>query len=267
MEALFELARGRLPLLVSFPHSGTYVPPEMASRMTEAGLALPDTDWHVPLLYPFLDELGASRLVATHSRYVVDLNRAPDDRALYPGRKNTGVVPRETFAGAPLYKERAPDAAEHTARIARYWRPYHDALGRELERLKSVHGYALLWDAHSIASVIPALFDGRLPDLNIGTNDARAAPASVGEAVLAAAKWSAFSAVRDARFKGGYITRLHGDANGRTIAVQLEMVQAIYMDERPPYALDAAKAARVIPVIRAMVEAYLEAGGAQFSPP
>ncbi len=266
MIALFEFVTGDAPLLVSFPHSGTYLPPEISARMTENGHAIPDTDWHVPMLYDFLNEIGASRIVATHSRYVIDLNRPPDSAALYPGQKNTGLVPVETFAGQPLYRPgAAPDEAEKAARRARYFAPYHDALQAELDRIRARHGYALLWDAHSIASEVPALFDGHLPDLNIGTNADGSAPREIGEALLAAGQASGYGCVLNGRFKGGHITRHYGKADSRVFAVQLEMAQAIYMNERPPYALNDRRVPRVRDAVRRLVETYLETAALHFN--
>lgn len=257
---VFTLTRGDGPLVVSFPHSGTHVPREIAARMTEAGRVLPDTDWHVPRLYTFLEELGATRIEATHSRYVIDLNRPPDGGALYPGQKNTGLVPRETFAGEAIYAGAPPDAGETASHAQRYYRPYHEALSGELARIQARHGFALLWDAHSIRSAVPSLFEGRLPDLNIGTNDGKSAPQEVSGPILAAAQSGSFSAVRDARFRGGHITRHYGRPQERVLAVQLEIAQAIYMDEDPPFPFAAARAERVSATIRAMIDAYLDAG-------
>jgi N-formylglutamate deformylase len=261
MSALFELITGRIPLLVSFPHSGTYLPRDIAGRMTDLAHTLPDTDWHVPVLYKFLNELGASRIVATHSRYVVDLNRPPDSAALYPGQRNTGLVPAETFSGEPLYKNNAPDDREIAERRERFYRPYHDALHAELDRIRAQHGYALLWDAHSIKSEVPELFEGRLPDFNIGTNSGASAPQQIGEALLDAA---GFSCVLNGRFKGGYITRHYGRADSNTFAVQLEMAQAIYMNEEVPYAYNDALAPNVQLAIRKLVETYLDAAAKHF---
>ncbi|HJW10677.1 MAG TPA: N-formylglutamate amidohydrolase, partial [Albitalea sp.] len=150
------LSAGRAPLLVSFPHAGTDIPSEIASRMTSAALLRADTDWHLPTLYAFVRELGASTLVPRCSRYVIDLNRPPEDSNLYPGQDSTGLVPMDSFHREPLYQPGlAPDAAECAARLGTYWQPYHNALRGELARLRSAHGVALLWDAHSIASVLP----------------------------------------------------------------------------------------------------------------
>lgn len=255
---LFHLKRGEAPLLVSFPHSGTYLPDDIAARLTGSAKTLPDTDWHVPLLYAFLDGLGASRIEATHSRYVVDLNRPPDDTELYPGQKKTGLVPTESFAGVGLYCDgQAPVGEEITAR-RKFWQPYHDALAQELARLKAIHGSVILWDAHSIASVIPTLFEGRLPDLNLGTFGGKSCDADLADAAFDAAKASGFNAVLNARFKGGHITRHYGAPKKGVHAIQLEMAQAIYMDEGPPFTYRPDRAAKVSTAIRTMIMAVLE---------
>jgi N-formylglutamate deformylase len=257
---LFYLSRGgSVPLMVSFPHSGTYLPPDMAARMTDIAKTLPDTDWHVPQLYKFLDAMGASRIEATHSRYVVDLNRPPDDQELYAGQKKTGLVPLETFKGQPIYSAGNEPTNDEIAARRKFWQPYHDALAQELSRLKAIHGTVILWDAHSIESVLPSLFEGRLPDLNLGTFDGKACDTDIADATLAAAKASGFDAVLNARFKGGYITRHYGDRRKGVNAIQLEMAQAIYMDEGPPFTFHPDRAAKVTTAIRAMIKAAMEA--------
>lgn len=255
---LFNLLRGTSPLIVSFPHSGTFVPRDIANRMTDAALALPDTDWHVPKVYRFLEELGASRIEATHSRYVVDLNRPPNDETLYPGQKKTGLVPTDTFAGAPIYIDgAAPDGDEIVARRA-YWQPYHDALAQEIARLKAVHGNVILWDAHSIESTVPSLFEGRLPDFNLGTFDGKSCDLDLAKRVFGVAQASGFSSVLNGRFKGGYITRHYGAPKKGVQAIQLEMVQAIYMDEGAPFKYRPDLAEKVTVAIKAMIKATLE---------
>ena len=258
----FTFRAGTAPLLVSMPHVGTHVPPDLAARLTREARALPDTDWHLERLYDFLDALGASVVVATHSRYVVDLNRPPDNANLYPGQDTTGLVPVDTFARAPVYRDgAAPDEAEVAQRVERYWRPYHAQLGRELDRLRAAHGYALLWDAHSIASRVPRFFSGRLPDLNLGTVGARSCAPGVIEPVAAIAQRTAgYTAVVNGRFKGGYITRRYGQPNTGVHAIQLELAEIAYMDEAPPFTFDPGRAARLRPVLRAMLEAMLGAG-------
>ena len=185
MSDVFTLHRGTAPLLVSLPHDGCRIPPDLAARMTPDARRAPDTDWHVARLYDFARELGASLLVPHWSRYVIDLNRGEDDTSLYPGQNTTGLCPIVRFSGEPVYLPgQEPDAAEVAARIDRYWRPYHDALRGELTRLRELHGRVTLWEGHSIkGSDLPFLFDGRLPDLNLGTaNGGSCRPALQGTA-------------------------------------------------------------------------------------
>jgi N-formylglutamate deformylase len=255
-----KFRQGTTPLLVSMPHTGTHVPDWLASRLTPAARAIPDTDWHLERLYDFADELGASVLVATNSRYVVDLNRPPDNASLYPGQETTGVVPMDTFHGEPLYVAgQQPSADEVADRIRSYWQPYHDTLKDELSRLKSEHGRALLWDAHSIFSVLPRFFEGRLPDLNLGTNDGKSCAAGTGEALLAIASKD-YSAVLNGRYKGGYITRAYGDPANGVQAVQLELAEAAYMEETAPYRFREDLAARLRPTLRALLERFRRTG-------
>jgi N-formylglutamate deformylase len=266
MTATFVLHRGDSPLVVSAPHVGTYVPASILGRLTPEAAELADTDWHVERLYEFARDLGASTIAATHSRLVVDLNRDPSGKPLYPGASNTEICPLGTFADGPVYRAgAAPDAAETASRIETFWRPYHAALDAELERVRRTFGVAVLWDAHSIVSRAPRFFAGTLPDFNLGTADGTSCDRALAtrvHAILAAAP--GFTAVHDGRFKGGYITRRYGRPAAGTHALQLEMAQSAYMVEGPPFAWDPALAARVRPVLRACLEACLDwARGAQ----
>lgn len=256
---LFTLVPGRTPLLIDVPHAGLGLVPEIADRMSPAGLRRADADWHVEKLFAFATELGAGLMVATQSRYVVDLNRDPSGQALYPGADNTEICPTRSFDSQPLYREgTAPTQAEVEARIRDYWRPYHDRLAAELAAIKQRHGYALLLDGHSIPCEVPRFFAGRLPDLNLGSNDGRScapALAAEAEAVLAAA--DGFSHVHNGRFKGGYITRHYGRPAEHIHALQLEIAQACYMDETQPEIWDADRAAPLVGVLRRLVEALL----------
>lgn len=257
----FQLQQGSIPLLVSMPHLSPVLPPALLGDYLPRAQAAEDTDWHLDRLYDWLPATGASLLRPAVSRYVIDLNRPPDDAPMYPGASNTGLCPTRFFTGDALYREGCePLAQERLRRRERYWQPYHDALAGELVRLKAIHGFVLLWDAHSIRAEIPWLFEGRLPDLNIGSAAGAAAHASIADAVsAAAARHGGFSHVLDGRFKGGYITRHYGRPEAQVHAVQLEMVQRLYMREAPPYDFDEALAARVRPVLRKMMEAALAA--------
>ncbi len=264
-EPIFEYLPGDGPLLISFPHSGTYVPPDLAARLRPEVLDLPDTDWFVPQLYDFFRDLGASIIRATHTRYVVDLNRPPDGAPLYPGQRETTVCPTETFDGDPLYRGdgsgadgNEPKPAEIAARLNTYWRPYHDKLSALTRDLVQRHGHCILWDAHSIHSVVPGLFDGRLPDLNVGTAGGRScSPALLARVVTSLRAQSQFSFVVDGRFKGGYITRHYGNPAARIDAVQLEIAQCAYLEEMRTPAFDANRAAPLKHLLRELLDGVL----------
>ena len=257
----YSLHRGSIPLLVSIPHLGTGIPDEFRTHFVERALEVEDTDWHLDRLYAFALAMGASVLQPTVSRYVVDLNRPPDDTPMYPGASNTELCPSRFFTGDALYREGfALSAEEKARRRATWWQPYHQALQEEIARLKAQHGHVLLWDAHSIRAEIPWLFEGRLPDLNIGTADGQAADASIAQAVVAAAaRHTEVTHVLNGRFKGGYITRRYGRPAEHVHAVQLEMCQSLYMREAPPWNYEPQQAARIEPVVREMVEAAFRA--------
>lgn len=258
MSTIFEYSQGKLPLLVSIPHDGRYLPPDIAARMTETGRAIPDTDWHVIRLYEFVRALDASVIAANCSRYVVDLNRSSADEPLYPGQLSTGLCPSASFAGEDLYVGGGePGEQEKRDRIETYWRPYHDRLAGTLDEIKQRFGYALLWDAHSIPGTVPLLFEGRLPDLNIGTNAGRSCGAGLEAAVAKVAETSGYSNVLNGRFKGGFITRHYGKPADNIHAIQLELVQDCYMDEKS-LRYDVARAARLGDTIRAMLVAFMD---------
>lgn len=264
---VFTLRQGSIPLLVSMPHIGTQIPTHLQAGYSARALQVEDTDWHLAQLYDFLPAMGASVLQPRLSRYVIDLNRPPDDAPMYPGASNTELCPTRFFTGDALYLPGcAPDAGARAQRRSDYWQPYHDALAAELQRLVQVHGYALLWDAHSIRSAIPWLFEGTLPALNIGTANGQSADGAIAHAVMdVCSKAGRFSHVLNGRFKGGYITRHYGRPDQHVHAVQLEMCQNLYMQETPPFAYDAALAAQVQPTLRAMLQAALDAAAALYA--
>jgi len=257
---VFRFARGDAPLLVSMPHVGTELPAGLADRLAAPARALPDTDWHVDRLYDFAAGLGASLLRARYSRYLIDLNRPPDDAPLYPGSAGTGLIPTILFDGTSLYRDGlAPDASEIAERVRTYWRPYHDHLARELERIRAKFGFALLFDAHSIRSVVPRLFDGRLPDINLGTGGGTSADEMLARALVGECeRQNAYDFVLNGRFKGGYITRHYGKPANHVHAVQLELSQRTYMHEDPPFDFDETLANRVRPLLRAVLARMLD---------
>ncbi len=230
---IFTLEMGDAPLLLSLPHDGTDIPNLIRARMTPAAQAAPDTDWWVSRLYDFARELGASILRPHYSRYVVDLNRPPDDASLYPGKNTTGLCPQVRFSGEPIYLAgQEPTTDEVSERRYSYWQPYHAALEAELARLRKRFDRVVLWDGHSIRGELPFLFEGRLPDLSLGTasgNSCSAALQACLENVLGAQ--THYSHVVNGRFKGGFITRRYGQPDQGVEAVQLELAQSTYMGE------------------------------------
>lgn len=266
MSDIYELRRGNSPLLVSMPHSGESLGPYMP-RMTEAALRIADTDWHLPKLYDFLPELDATVLAASHSRYVVDLNRDPSGKSLYPGQNVTELCPTTTFDEAPIYNEgEMPHVDEIAERVETYWQPYHTAIVTELARIKSIHGYALLWDAHSIASEVPRFFAGRLPDLNFGTDGGKSCGSGLGKTLKHTSQnFSDYPAVLNGRFKGGFITRKYGAPDDNIHAVQLELSQITYMNEAYPFEYCSSKASQIAQPIRTVMEAMLDWSAAQYA--
>lgn len=259
-EPPFRFRQGTRPLLISMPHVGTHVPPALAARLTEEARHVPDTDWHLERLYDFADALGASVLVATHSRYVIDLNRPPDGASLYPGQSVTGLCPVDTFDDTPVYANPAdvPGDAETAERRDAIWQPYHAKLAEELARIHAQHGVAALWDAHSIRSMLPRFFEGKLPDLNLGTGKGISCDPALAQTLLGIAESATgYTGVLNGRFTGGYITRNYGNPAQNVHAVQLEMTQSSYMQEKLPFDYLPEVAAGVQPHVRRMLEAVL----------
>jgi N-formylglutamate deformylase len=263
---IYPLERGRTPLLVSLPHAGTQIPGPLLAAMQPRAREVEDTDWFLDRLYAFVTEMGAGLIVPRHSRYVVDLNRPSDNQPMYAGANNTELCPTRFFTGEPLYRDGmtpTPDAVAQ--RVATYWQPYHDALRAELARLKAEHGHAILFDGHSIKSQLPWLFEGTLPDLNLGTAGGAACASSLRDALAAVLQAQTplqppqrYSVAIDGRFKGGHITRHYGRPHDGIHAAQLEMCWSTYMREVPPYDWHAARAAQLQPLLRQLVQTMLD---------
>jgi formiminoglutamase len=250
-----EVTRGDGPVVLGLPHTGTWLPADVEARLNDTGRALADTDWHIDRLYAGLLP-GATTVRATFHRYLIDANRAPDDASLYPGRNTTGLCPLTDFDGQPIYRPGAePDAAEVAARTAAYHAPYHAALAAQIERVRARHGVAILYDCHSIRSVIPFLFDGTLPDLNVGTNEgATCAPAVEASVMHLCRAATGYTYVLNGRFKGGWTTRRYGRPEAGVQAVQMELAQSTYMAEAPPWTLAPDRAERLRAHLRTILE-------------
>jgi len=253
---VIEVTQGNGPLVLGLPHTGTYVPPEIMARLNETGRALADTDWHVDRLYDGL--IGDVTTVRTRvHRYVIDVNRAPGGESLYPGQNTTGLVPLTDFDGLPIWQEgEQPDEAETLARCTAYHAPYHAALAGELERVRTANGVAILYDCHSIRSRISFLFDGTLPNLNIGTDGGTTCAPGIREAVEAVCHAAqGYSTVTDGRFRGGWTTRHYGRPAEGLHAIQMELAQSTYLAaEAPPWTYEEPRAARLRVTLRAILE-------------
>ena len=258
--------RASAPLIVSFPHTGTDIPADIEPRLVSPWLARKDADWWVDRLYDFAAGLGATTIRTAVSRTVIDVNRDPSGASLYPGQATTELCPATTFDGEPLYRPgEAPDAEEIARRRELYFDPYHAALAAEIERLRALHDRVVLYEAHSIRSVVPRLFDGPLPNFNIGTNSGASCDAALTAAVEARCDATGFSRVTNGRFKGGYTTRRYGQPGQGVHAIQMELACRGYMDdtagpvtpENWPAPYDPARAAPMRGALTAILQACL----------
>lgn len=258
MTTLYDLTLGDGPLIFSVPHAGTDLPADIEAQLMPHAKTLPDTDWHVEALYDFAPALGATLVRANVSRYVIDLNRPPQDESLYPGQATTGLCPPIEFDGTPIYKDGKDVSVDEVARRrAAYWQPYQDRLAAEIARVKAKHGYALLFDCHSIASRVPRLFPGTLPDLNLGTVNGASCAGGLQTAIANVMQKSGFTQIVNGRFIGGHITRHHGKPSLNVHAVQMEKGQDCHLMDDGSNRLDPAKVAKLRPVLRQIAEAML----------
>ena len=226
------IERGSAPLIISLPHTGIDLPAPFDAGLCSHWLARKDADWHIETLYAFAKAMGATLVHTAISRTVIDVNRDPSGQSLYPGQATTELCPTTSFDGEPLYQEGfAPDAASIALRQQLYFDPYHAALQEEIRRLRAVHPTVVLYDCHSIRSVIPRLFEGVLPHLNLGTNSGASCAPELAQAVMQCAAQSPFTHVMNGRFKGGYITRHFGVPTEGVHALQMEMACRTYLDE------------------------------------
>ncbi|QFT59366.1 N-formylglutamate amidohydrolase [Sulfitobacter sp. THAF37] len=240
-----EVTQGTGPVVLGLPHTGTWLPDEVIAQLNPRGRGLDDTDWHIHTLYEALLP-GATTVRATFHRYVIDANRDPSGQSLYPGQNTTGLVPLTDFDGRPIW-ENEPTAEEIEARRTAYHAAYHAALQAELARVQAVHGVAILYDCHSIRSLIPFLFDGTLPDFNIGTNGGTTCDPAIEAAVRDICdRAEGYTSVLNGRFKGGWTTRHYGQPSKGYHAIQMELAQSVYLtDEAAPWDYDPAKSDRL----------------------
>lgn len=242
-----EIKRGSSPIILGMPHTGTHVPAGTWERLNDLGRELADTDWHVHQLYNGLLP-DATVVRATYHRYVIDANRDPADISLYPGQNSTNLIPSTDFNGRPICKAgQEPNADEVANLVQALHTPYHDALRAEIKRVRKIHGEAILCDCHSIRSKIPFLFEGTLPDINIGTNSGRSCDSTIEAAALDVASHAeGYTYALNGRFKGGWTTRHHGQPHRGVHAIQMELTQSTHLQrESAPFAYDPDKAEKI----------------------
>jgi formiminoglutamase len=230
--AWLSVMPGDAPLVLSLPHTGLDLPDRLADRLVSPWLARKDADWWVDRLYAFARDLGATVIRTAWSRTLVDVNRDPSGASLYPGQATTALCPLTTFDGEPLYPTGAePDAAAIALRLGDAFDPYHAAIVTEIRRLRARHRRVVVYDAHSIRSIVPRLFEGELPHFNVGTNDGASCDPALTEAVAGACAVGGFTQVVNGRFKGGYITRHYGQPGDGVHAIQMELACRTYLRE------------------------------------
>ena len=269
MKDWLEVRRGSETVVVSFPHTGTAIPAEIEAQLVSPWRSRKDTDWWVDELYDFAPALGITTVRTALSRTVIDVNRDPSGKSLYPGTNTTDLCPIATFDNESLYlPEMNPDGTEIARRLDRWFTPYHAAIRAELDRLVALHPRAVLYDAHSIRSRIPHLFDGELPQFNIGTNRGASCSPDLAEAVQAMCLLSGYTVVTNGRFKGGWITRHHGEPKRNVHAIQMELACRGYLrepgdpltTENWPVPLDPVHAAPLRGALKTVLEACIVFG-------
>lgn len=251
-----RVSPGSSPVILAFPHVGTFVPDDIAAELNDEGTKLRDTDWHVDRLYAGLLS-GVTTVTATFHRYVIDANRDPSGASLYPGQNTTGLVPLTDFDNQPLWLPgMEPDQAEIAHRRKAFHAPYHAAIAAEIERVRELHGIAILYDCHSIRSRCPFLFEGLLPDFNIGTDNGRSCSPEIEQSVAEICKDAAgYTSVVNGRFRGGWTTRHYGKPQAGVHAIQMELTQSSHLaTEEPPFAYDEAKAEELRVHLREILE-------------
>ena len=253
-----SIAQGDGPIVLGLPHTGTFVPDDVMAQLNENGRKLADTDWHIDMLYEGLLP-NVTTVKANFHRYVIDANRDPSGQSLYPGQNTTTLVPLTDFDGADIWQT-PTDPMEVDRRREAFHGPYHAALSAELNRVREIHGVAILYDCHSIRSGIPYLFEGTLPDFNIGTNLGATCAGSLEAATVAICEAAAsYNSVANGRFKGGWTTRHYGQPNSNVHAIQMELAQSTYLtDEAAPWIYDQRKAGCLRPHLKNILTSLAE---------
>jgi N-formylglutamate amidohydrolase len=239
-----ERPRGAgVPVLVEVPHAGTTLTDEArASLIVDTETVHRDADTWVDRVWHDAPSRGATLLVATLSRYVVDLNREAHDIDEWSVRdvasssheSPRGVIWRQSGDGRPAL--RAPlTRAHYNARIAHCYDPYHQRLAEELNAMHVRHKHALLIAAHSMPSTGKATRGGgivRRADVVPGSRGRSTAAREVLDTIEAHFRAAGLSVRHDDPYRGGATTARWGRPHEGLHAVQIEFNRALYMNER-----------------------------------
>jgi len=219
-----------IPVIVSIPHSGTYMPLDIERRIDDKEMqALPMTDWYLHHLYDFLPAMGATIIYANYSRNVVDMNRSSQSEELYPDRFETKLVAEQTFQGKKIFTNYPTDLQVHHHTINAH-QPYHLALSTMLKDYKKRHGKVYLLDLHSIAPHKTLIHDELKRDIYLGDRDGNSCNTDWTDRVAFLFKIHSFSVEKNDPYKGGYITHHYGQ-DENIEALQIEMNQAVYLSD------------------------------------
>jgi N-formylglutamate deformylase len=242
---------GETPVLMCISHVGTAVPAEAAAAMTDAALALPDTDWDIDRLFHFAPALGVGFLKASVSRHVVDLNRDPADADGLP------VCPFVTLGGTPVYRPGAePGAGTIAERLDAYWQPFHERLDAALTTIRDRFGVAVLIDLHSIPS---ARIGADAWDVSLGTWDGATASPALADRMAAALEAAGSNLIEiDGPVRGGHVVRRYGRPQQGVHALTVVVNQDMYIEAEPERRYREDRATVLRPRLERMLGAAVE---------
>ena len=226
--------KNEIPFILSIPHSGTSIPKEKVDFFNQNQLKdMDDTDWFLDKLYDFAPKMGITTIIANYHRWLVDLNRDPNNQPLYnDGRIITSICTKTNFNGDNIYKDSYQlDKKEISSRIESYFSPYHDFLNSLIVKFLKTHSKVIVWDGHSIKRFVPTINSNSFPDLIIGNNDHQSCDKELTKIAFDNLKKSNYQVQINQPFKGGYITRNHGNPNEGVNSIQLEMSKDLYMSK------------------------------------
>ena len=243
-------ANQTVPVLIAAPHGGRIYPDELRSAMREPDYcALRLEDRYVDALAKEVArQTDASLLIANAPRAMLDLNRAKDDvdwgmiSGKPPGKTRHSQSNRRARSGLGLVPRRLPgfgeiwrspiDTAELDARIEGIHRPYHEALGKELARLRDQWGAALLIDLHSMPPLKRQFGQDRAPRFVLGDRFGASCSSSLISRAFRYFEAAGEVAAHNRPYAGGYVLDQHSSPTRGIHALQIEVCRSAYLDQR-----------------------------------